>query len=204
MDTLRRLLAFPMFATVAWLVWVLGQQSGIDGAGALLALLVAVSAVVWALGLRGRSRLVLAPTTAAIAAALLATWGPAIVQPQAATPVGTAATALWQPWSADKVQALGAQGQPVFVDFTAAWCVTCQVNKKTTLSNTEVLADFQARNVALLRADWTRQDPAITQALTSLGRSGVPVYVLYRPQQAPLVMTEILSPSEVRAALATL
>ena len=72
------------------------------------------------------------------------------------------------------------------------------------MSNTEVLADFQARNVALLRADWTRQDPAITQALTSLGRSGVPVYVLYRPQQAPLVMTEILSPSEVRAALATL
>ena len=204
MDTLRRLLAFPMFATVAWLVWVLGQQSGIDGAGALLALLVAVSAVAWALGLRGRSRLVLAPATAAIAAVLLVTWGPAIVQPQAAAPVGTAATALWQPWSADKVQALGAQGQPVFVDFTAAWCVTCQVNKKTTLSNTEVLADFQARNVALLRADWTRQDPAITQALTSLGRSGVPVYVLYRPQQAPLVMTEILSPSEVRAALATL
>ena len=146
----------------------------------------------------------LAPATAAIAAVLLVTWGPAIVQPQAAAPVGTAATALWQPWSADKVQALGAQGQPVFVDFTAAWCVTCQVNKKTTLSNTEVLADFQARNVALLRADWTRQDPAITQALTSLGRSGVPVYVLYRPQQAPLVMTEILSPSEVRAALATL
>jgi thiol:disulfide interchange protein DsbD len=205
MDTLRRLLAFPMFATVAWLVWVLGQQSGIDGAGALLALLVAVSAVVWALGLRGRSRLVLAPATAAIAAVLLITWGPAIVQPQAPVQTeGAASTALWQPWSADKVQALGAQGQPVFVDFTAAWCVTCQVNKKTTLSNAEVLADFQARNVALLRADWTRQDPAITQALTSLGRSGVPVYVLYRPQQAPLVMTEILSPSQVRAALASL
>jgi thiol:disulfide interchange protein DsbD len=204
MDTLRRLLAFPMFATVAWLVWVLGQQSGIDGAGALLALLVAVSAVVWALGLRGRSRLVLAPATAAITAVLLVSWGPAIVQPQAAAPVGAAATALWQPWSADKVQARVAQGQPVFVDFTAAWCVTCQVNKKTTLSNTEVLADFQARNVALLRADWTRQDPAITAALTRLGRSGVPVYVLYRPQQAPLVMTEILSPAQVRAALATL
>ena len=204
MDTLRRLLAFPMFATVAWLVWVLGQQSGIDGAGALLALLVAVSALAWAWGLRGRSRLVLAPATAAIAAMLLLTWGPVIVQPQAAAPQDSTATALWQPWSADKVQALGAQGQPVFVDFTAAWCVTCQVNKKTTLSNAAVLADFQARNVALLRADWTRQDPAITQALSSLGRSGVPVYVLYRPQQAPLVMTEILSPSQVRAALASL
>ena len=100
--------------------------------------------------------------------------------------------------------ALTASGQPVFVDFTAAWCVTCQVNKKTTLSNSGVLADFDSRKVALLRADWTRRDPAITAALAALGRNGVPVYVLYRPGQTPLVMTEILTPGEVRAALATL
>jgi thiol:disulfide interchange protein DsbD len=93
---------------------------------------------------------------------------------------------------------------PVFVDFTAAWCVTCQYNKKTTLANAELLADFAARKVILLRADWTRRDPAITAALAQLGRNGVPVYVLYKAGRTPIVLSEILSVSEVRNALATL
>ena len=97
-----------------------------------------------------------------------------------------------------------ATGRPVFVDFTAAWCVTCQYNKKTTLANVDVLADLQAKNVALLRADWTRRDPAITAALTALGRSGVPVYVFYRPGKPPVVLTEVLSVDEVRSVLADL
>ena len=97
-----------------------------------------------------------------------------------------------------------ATGRPVFVDYTAAWCVTCQYNKKTTLADAEVLADLAARNVALLRADWTRRDPAITAALTQLGRSGVPVYVLHAPGKAPVVFSEILSASDLRAALAAL
>jgi thiol:disulfide interchange protein DsbD len=90
------------------------------------------------------------------------------------------------------------------VDYTAAWCVTCQVNKRTTLADAEVLADFARRNVALLRADWTRRDPAITQALATLGRNGVPVYVLLAPGQPPVVLTELLSRQEVHAALAQL
>ena len=92
----------------------------------------------------------------------------------------------------------------MFVDFTAAWCVTCQVNKHTTLNRDDVRADFAARGVTLLRADWTRRDPAITQALTALGRSGVPVYVLYAPGRPPHVMTELLSPAEVHSALQAL
>jgi len=204
MNTLRRLLAFPMFATVAWLVWVLGQQSGIDGAGTLLALLVCMAAIVWALTLRGRTRLVIATIMVAFTAVLAAAIGRNVLQ--TVEPARLAATAgqRWQPWSAARVAELTGAGQPVFIDFTAAWCVTCQYNKKTTLADAEVLADFDSKKVAMLRADWTRRDPAITAALMALGRSGVPLYVLQAPGKAPVVLTEILGKDEVRAALAAL
>ncbi|MFL6694261.1 MAG: protein-disulfide reductase DsbD family protein [Ramlibacter sp.] len=203
MDVFRKLMAFPMFATEAWLVWVLGQQSGIDGAGALLVLLVAFSLLVWTLTLRGRVRTVLG--TLAVIALLALGWavGPQLA-PAAAPAQAARADGAWQPWSQDKVTQLVAAGQPVFVDFTAAWCVTCQVNKKTTLSNDRVLADLRQRNVALLRADWTRRDPAITAALASLGRNGVPVYVFYRQGSAPVVLSELLGVDEVRQAIARL
>ncbi len=205
MDTFRRAMAFPMFATVVWLVWVLGQQSGIDGAGALLALLVAGSSVVWSLTLRGRTRLVMASVLVAFCAWLGGAIGPNVLQPmEAPAPVAGAAGTTWQPWSAQRVQELSAQGKPVFVDFTAAWCVTCQYNKRNALQDADVLADFARHGVTLLRADWTRRDSAITAALAELGRNGVPVYVLMAPGRAPVVMSEILSVPELRAALAAL
>ncbi|WPH14756.1 protein-disulfide reductase DsbD family protein [Variovorax paradoxus] len=205
MNTLRRLLAFPMFATVAWLVWVLGQQSGIDGAGTLLALLVCMAAIVWALTLRGRTRLVIATLMVAFTAVLAAAIGRNVLQTvEPARLAATTAGQRWQPWSAARVAELTGAGQPVFIDFTAAWCVTCQYNKKATLADAEVLADFDSKKVAMLRADWTRRDPAITAALTALGRSGVPLYVLQAPGKAPVVLTEILGKDEVRAALAKL
>jgi thiol:disulfide interchange protein len=107
----------------------------------------------------------------------------------------------WQPYSAHAVAALTAAGKPVFVDFTAAWCVTCQVNKKLVLSRDEMVDAFRARGVQLVRADWTRRDPAIAQALASIGRSGVPAYVLYKPGRAPLVLPEILTRERVIEAL---
>ncbi|HSW15688.1 MAG TPA: thioredoxin family protein [Ramlibacter sp.] len=203
METFRRLMAFPMFATVAWLVWVLGQQTSIDGAGALLALLVGLSMLIWALTLPGRSRAVVG-AVAIVALALLA-WslGPQLTR----APAGAAVTAGadgWQRWSPEKVDELLAQGRPVFVDFTAAWCVTCQYNKKTTLADAAVKEDFNTRKVALLRADWTRRDADITAALARLGRNGVPVYVLYAKDRAPVVLSEVLSTAEVRALLAGL
>ena len=236
MATFRHAMAFPMFATVVWLVWVLGQQSGIDGASALLALLVAGSAVVWSLTLRGRARWAIASVLIAFSAWLAGAIGQNITQPaeQAllaaalGTDAGTSAgsdrsigtgtgshsgtgtdgpspaSARWQPWSAGRVADLLADGQPVFVDFTAAWCVTCQYNKRTTLADADVLDRFATHRVALLRADWTRRDPAITAALAQLGRSGVPVYVLYAPGRAPVVMTEIIHPGDVYKALAAL
>ena len=97
-----------------------------------------------------------------------------------------------------------AAGRPVFVDFTAAWCVTCQVNKRLVLNAEDVRAQFAAKRVALVRADWTRRDPAITRALAAFGRNGVPVYVLYRPGKAPLVLPEVLRRSTMQEALDTL
>jgi thiol:disulfide interchange protein len=202
MDTLKTFMAFPMFATVAWLVWVLGQQSGINGAGALLALLVAVAFVAWAMAQTGRARLV----TGAVSLALLLTLGWSL-GPTVTTLAPVAQQVRdgrWQAWAPGKVEQITAAGQPVFVDFTAAWCVTCQYNKQTTLSDPQLLADMDARKVVLLRADWTRRDPAITAALQQLGRNGVPVYVLYQDGRAPQVLSEILSVQDVRAALARL
>jgi thiol:disulfide interchange protein DsbD len=203
MATFRHAMAFPMFATVVWLVWVLGQQSGINGAASLLALLLGLALLIWTLGLRGRSRVVMTTLGVAIFALLMASIGENVTKPLENTS-NPAGTALWQPWTPGKVDQALARGAPVFVDFTAAWCVTCQYNKSTTLASTELLADFARKKVTLLRADWTRRDPAITAALARLGRNGVPVYVLYQAGRAPVVLSEILSVAEVRSALATL
>lgn len=203
MDTFRRAMAFPMFATVVWLVWVLGQQTGIDGASALLALLVGLALVIWAFTLRGKSRAPIAAICIAAFAGMTWATGKNIIT--FSEPASSAiSSARWQAWAPGKVDELVAAGSPVFVDFTAAWCVTCQYNKRTALADAGVLADFDAKKTVLLRADWTRRDPAITTALAALGRNGVPVYVFYQVGKAPVVLSEILSVSEVRAAIADL
>ncbi|WP_416547370.1 protein-disulfide reductase DsbD family protein [Limnohabitans sp. DCL3] len=209
MQTFRQAMAFPMFATVVWLLWVLGQQTGIDGASGLLACLLTVAGLVWALGLNGRSRWVLSGVALAALLWMGSSWLPLALRESPAEPMAGANPTLstpttapsWQPWSEAAMQAELAAGRAVFVDFTAAWCVTCQYNKKTTLANASVLADFAAKQVVLMRADWTRRDPAITQALTALGRSGVPVYALYAPGRAPRLLSELPSVAEVQTAL---
>ena len=203
MQTLRRVMAFPMFATVAWLIWVLGQQSGIDGAGALLALLVGVAFVLWAIAQTGRTRWLFGAGSIALLAFALLSIGPNVVHPLDAASQRISADARWQPWQPGRVDQLVETGRPVFVDFTAAWCVTCQYNKKTTLQNAEVLAALDAKNVALLRADWTRRDPAITAALSELGRSGVPVYVFYAAGRQPVVLSEVLDAEDLKRVVAT-
>jgi len=204
MARFKTFMAFPMFATVVWLLWVLGQQAGIDAAASLLGLLVAAAFALWVLGIPARSK---TGRWTGIAIALIAlgatagwAWPALRGTPE---PVGVAAEGGWQAWSPQAVQDARQAGRPVFVDFTAAWCVTCQYNKRTTLADPALLQDFRAKNVALLRADWTRRDATITQALKELGRSGVPVYAVYRngaPQ--PMLLSELPSVDEVRQALA--
>ncbi|MBN8504349.1 MAG: thioredoxin family protein [Burkholderiales bacterium] len=206
MARLRTLLAFPMLATVLWLVWVLGTQRGLDAATALLALLLAFALAAWAWaqahqGSTGWRML----AVLSLAAGLWWSW-PALNAPAVGPDAANAPTQqTWQAWSPAKQAELLAAGQPVFVDFTASWCITCQFNKRGALADAAVLADFQARGVALLRADWTVRDATITAELRRLGRSGVPVYALHQPGKGePMLLPEILSAAGVREALATL
>ena len=199
MQTFKQAMAFPMLATVVWLVWVLGQQTGMDGAAALLALLLVLAFGLWALTRQGRTRAVMLALAALLLAGLVSQW-PA--SEDAASPAqAQSSNERWQPWSAQALRAANAQGRTVFVDFTAAWCVTCQYNKKTVFSRADVLAAFDARQVLTMRADWTRRDAAISAELNALGRSGVPVYALYAPGKPPVLLSELPSASEVIAAL---
>ena len=203
MDMFRRFMAFPMFATVIWLVWILGQQTGIDGAAALLAILLVGAATLWSANLPHRTALIACSICLTLLATALWLIGPLVLAPSTdhSTPKNHGE---WQTWEPNKVKQLTSANQAVFVDFTAAWCVTCQYNKKTTLSNPEVLSDLRVKNVALLRADWTRRDPAISAALSMLGRSGVPVYVFYQLDKPPIILSEILSVEEIRKVIAGL
>jgi thiol:disulfide interchange protein DsbD len=208
MARFKVLMAFPMFATVIWLVWVIGQQIGIDGASALLAVLLALAFIAWALGtpgIGGVGRAAFGAIGVLSLAAALSWMLPTLHASAATAPARSGeAGSAWEPWSEQRVAELRAAGKPVFVDFTAAWCVTCQYNKRTTLADAAVMADFAARGVVLMRADWTRRDPAITAALAGFGRNGVPVYALYGRDGAPQILSEILSVREVRDALARL
>jgi len=129
---------------------------------------------------------------------------PVMRQFSAADSTTSVSDAQWQAWSEERVGKALQAGQPVFIDFTAAWCVTCQVNKQTTLRDAQVLQAFADKHVLLLQADWTRRDPAISRALTALGRSGVPVYVLQAPGKPAQVLSELLTPDLVLNALADL
>ena len=202
----KQLLAFPLYATVAWLAWVLGTQLDVDAVLRLAIALVAVALALWSwhawrLGGR-RGWQVLAGVALAGAIAVAVPLAGTVPQASASRP-GAIASGPWQGYTADRFAKLAAEG-PVFVDFTAAWCVTCQVNKRLVLSDPAVLDAMAERKVALVRADWTRRDPDITRALTALGRNGVPVYALYRPGREPLLLPEVLTARIVADALATL
>lgn len=203
MITLRQALGFPMLGTVVWLLWVLGLQVGADASSALLGLLLLLAAALWAVQRPSRWAQACALGLLLLWAVLSSWTASRLLEPAPATVASTPAVG-WQTWSAARVRESLQAGQPVFVDYTAAWCITCQVNKRTTLQQASVQEAFARQRVLLLQADWTRQDPAISASLAELGRSGVPVYVLHRPGQPPLVLPELLTPGAVLEALSTL
>ena len=215
MEILRQAIAVPIFATVIWLAWVLAQAYGAGLLAALLTSFLLLAMAGWFLGRWPGKRWAAAVAAvillgvvslAVFAQDLVVAGDPSrTVVPGQSITLDAAARNAWQPWTAEAVSQAQAEGRPVLVDFTAAWCLSCQVNERVALGKPEVQRAFQNANVALLKADWTRHDEAITQALAGLGRSGVPAYALYAPGQAePQLLPEVLTQSIVIEALSKL
>ncbi len=201
MERLKQALAFPLYASVAWLVWVVSRQAGPDGVALVLIGLLLIGFAAWlhqatragtaARWRRAATVLALGCVAGALGLAPLVTTSPA-PSPAAAAPAG----APWEPFTAERLAALRAQGTPVFVNFTAAWCITCLVNERVALHSPAVTDAFARRGVVYLKADWTSKSLEIAALLDSFGRSGVPLYVLYggasgaRPRVLPQILSE--------------
>jgi thiol:disulfide interchange protein DsbD len=209
METFKQLLAFPMFAVAIWLVWVFGLQVGMGGAARLLFGLLLLTLAAWLVGrwpaTTASRRLRIITRGLALGAVVIAFLaGAAAIRDAEPLPSGAAIDALeWETFSAEAVDRHRQAGRPVFVDFTAAWCISCQVNERVALETDAVRRAMQSYDVALLKADWTRRDPVITEALASFGRAGVPLYVLYPadPTREPRILPELLTQKIVLDAL---
>jgi thiol:disulfide interchange protein/DsbC/DsbD-like thiol-disulfide interchange protein len=207
METIKQLLAFPLYGTVAWLLWVLIQEVGPgDALGALFGLvLVAFAVWVW-----GQTRLAAAlgrrlgaglAGVGAVGALLLATSLSAVSGGAAPATGGAQQGLSYEPFTEQRLAALEDQGKPIFVDLTAAWCITCLVNERVALDSEAVRQAFAERGVVALKGDWTNQNPEITEFLQRFGRSGVPLYLLYRGNSEPVVLPQILTAGTVLDAL---
>ncbi len=191
MDGLRKVLAFPMYATAAWLLWVLSLRAGASKLAELLAALVLTAFAAWAYGAAQGARIAGRAPWAGFGAAGLAG---ALALAAALWPVSEGAL-VSQPYAPATLAALRAEGGPVFVNFTAAWCVTCQVNERLSLSGHRVAEAFRRDGVTYLVGDWTRRDTDIAHALADHGRAGVPLYLMYgsggrEAQVLPQILTE--------------
>ncbi|MCB8874658.1 protein-disulfide reductase DsbD family protein [Acidisoma silvae] len=192
MVILHQALAFPVYASVLWLVWVASEEGGsslliYSGLGLLL-----IAFAAWAGRLGGR----VAPVIASLAVAVLipVLWEARIAPAAQAAPSASVAEAF----TTDKLNTLRAAGKPVFVNLTAAWCVTCLVNDRLALGRAVVQQGFRQTGVTYLVGDWTKADPAITAYLKEYGRSGVPLYVFYPPgHHQPILLPQILTPNLV-------
>ncbi len=212
MEVLKQAVAVPIFATVIWLVWVFTQTTGASPLAALLGGFLLLAVAGWILG-RWPARA--AATWAAVIVIVLAAAVPLLglnvfgQEPAAVSARSTSSSqgsSDWQPFTPEIVAASRAAGHPVLVDFTASWCLSCQVNERVVLRRADVEQRLHSGNLVLVRADWTRHDEAISQTLAALGRSGIPVYALYPadPGAPPQLLPEVLTPGIVFSALDTL
>ncbi|HEY6619074.1 MAG TPA: thioredoxin family protein [Steroidobacteraceae bacterium] len=210
MDTLKQVFAFPVYATAAWLLWVVAQETSPFGLGAALGGSILVALAAWSFqksrSSAGGGKITVIAT--AVISLLLAIFLPIRFADVASAAPGDAAQMRpgadeWQPYSAARVAELSAAGRPLLVNFTASWCLTCLVNERNAFSDAAVQRVFRDKKVALMKGDWTNRDPAITKALAAFGRAGVPLYVVYNGKPGatePVVLPQILTAGVVESA----
>jgi thiol:disulfide interchange protein DsbD len=217
MDTLKQVFAFPVYATAAWLLWVVAQETSPFGLGAALAGSILVALAAWSFqksrSAAGGGRITVIAT--AVISLLLAILLPIRFADVAAAAPGDSAQAWsgverpgvdeWQPYSEARVAELNAAGRPLLVNFTASWCLTCLVNERNAFSDAAVQEIFRDKKVVLMKGDWTNRDPAITKALAAFGRAGVPLYLVYNGKPGstePVVLPQLLTAGVVQSAFA--
>jgi thiol:disulfide interchange protein/DsbC/DsbD-like thiol-disulfide interchange protein len=212
MDTLKQLFAFPIYASAAWLLWVLAQQTSSFGLGAALAGAILIALAAWAYqkskssATAGRVAALVTATVAVLLAILLPVHFADVAAAAPGVSAGGARSAdAWQPYDAAQVAKLNASGKPLLVNFTASWCLTCLVNERNAFADSAVQEVFRNKGVTLMKGDWTNRDPAITQALAAFGRAGVPLYVVYNSKPGssePVILPQLLTPGVVQNAFA--
>jgi thiol:disulfide interchange protein len=202
MEVLKQATAIPIFGTVIWLIWVFTQSAGPNALVGLLAALLLLAVTGWILGRWPAKRVAsFVGVIVLLAAVAVSLWS---IRNLSSHPTMQARNSglQWEPWTPDAVEKYRVQGRAVFVDFTASWCLSCQVNERVVLDRGDVQSQFAQSGVALLRADWTQRDESIEQALAKLGRNGVPTYALYLPGQPnPQVLPEVLTTGIIFDAL---
>lgn len=204
MDTLKQVLAYPLYLSAVWLLWVYGRQAGVDAQALLLIGLVCVAGACWLWGRKQLAQAGRVGASFALLLVLLALVLPVLAPKQAAPQAQSSDTQLWQPWSAATLKQLREQGKPVLVNMTADWCITCLVNERMALNTDSSKAALALYDVTYLKGDWTLRDSAITEYLRLYQRDGVPLYVLYWPGQPPQVLPQILTPDTLPQTLARL
>lgn len=212
MDRLRQFLAFPMWASAVWMIWVLTQQTGPDGVIYALGGMILIGFAIWLLRLGSagtlgawlRRGLAAAAVLLAFAAVLKLQDSPATAASASGGPSSGVSFDGWERFSRARMTEAAAAGKPVFVDFTAAWCITCLVNERVALETPGTRRAFEQTGTVKLKGDWTNRDPEITSVLKELGRAGVPLYLYWapgaeRPRILPQVLTEAAIVSELQA-----
>jgi thiol:disulfide interchange protein DsbD len=206
----RKVLGFSLVATVVWLLWVVGRSLGVDAQALLLGYLVVVAFLTWIYGSLQTSaspRLVAGFGFTCVAAVVFGLAELPLAPPDrsaSAAPTGArvtrggvddAATQPWRPYDVAAIEAELGRGRPVFVDFTADWCITCKVNESMVLEHPRVQSELERLEVATFKADWTLYDDEIRQMLARFGKAGVPMYLVYGPAapSEPELLPELLT-----------